>query len=294
MKIITVVSGKGGTGKTSITASLAVMLSRKNKIVAVDCDVDAPNLALALGLERFSQKKKISTSEKAKLVSMKGLSKEACKKLVGICNFGAISFDGKNLTIDKFLCEGCGACSLLYPKNIKLVKVMNGNIMVGKTSYGFYLVSGQLEIGESGSGKIVTEVKNKAFKLANKEKADIMLVDSAAGIGCPVIASLQGSDFVVAVTEPTPSAFNDLKRAIAITQHFMIPYGLIINKYDINKDFAKEIEEFARKNRIPVLGKIKYDKAFVTALTELKPIVVYKKSYAFIFEKILRKIFENL
>ena len=294
MKIITVVSGKGGTGKTSITASLAVMLSRKNKIVAVDCDVDAPNLALALGLERFSQKKKISTSEKAKLVSMKGLSKEACKKLVGICNFGAISFDGKNLTIDKFLCEGCGACSLLYPKNIKLVKVMNGNIMVGKTSYGFYLVSGQLEIGESGSGKIVTEVKNKAFKLANKEKADIMLVDSAAGIGCPVIASLQGSDFVVAVTEPTPAAFNDLKRAIAITQHFMIPYGLIINKYDINKDFAKEIEEFARKNRIQVLGKIKYDKAFVTALTELKPIVVYKKSYAFIFEKILRKIFENL
>lgn len=289
MKTITILSGKGGVGKSSITASLAVLLAKKQKIVAVDCDVDAPNLALVLGLKRFEQQTRISTNEKAKLLSMKGVNP---KKIIEACNFGAISWDKKKkkLLFNSFLCEGCGSCQLLYPKNIKLEKVQNGFINTSKTAYGFKIISGQLKMGESGSGKIVTEVKNKAEQIAKKVNAEIMIVDSSPGIGCPVIASVQGSDFVIAITEPTPAALNDLQRALQVVEHFRIPYGLVINKWDLNKSFSTKIEKFAKKHKIPILGKIPYDKQFVNALVNLKPIVVFDKKFEQMFVKILDKL----
>jgi len=243
MKTITVLSGKGGVGKSSLTASLAVLLSKKHKIVAVDCDVDAPNLALVLGIKKFKTSEKIQTSEKA-VVTAKTCPE--CKKDIDVCIFGAISWDEKNKkpVINKFLCEGCGACLLAFPKKtVKLVKVQNATINTAKTSYDFPIVSGQLKMGESGCGKVVTAVKQKAEKLAMKEHAEIMLVDSSPGIGCPVIASIQGSDYVVAVTEPTPSALNDLQRALKVVEHFKIPCGIVINKYDINTGFTSKIEK---------------------------------------------------
>ncbi|UZE94084.1 MAG: ATP-binding protein [Candidatus Pacearchaeota archaeon] len=289
MKTLTILSGKGGVGKSSITASLAVLLAKKHKVIAVDCDVDAPNLALVLGLKHFKEQKKISTNEKARLISMKGINP---KKLIEICNFSAISWDSKKkkLIFDRFLCEGCGSCHLLYPKNIKLEKVQNGFINTGKTVYGFNIVSGQLKIGESGSGKIVTEVKNKAEENAKKEKAEIIIVDSSPGIGCPVIASIQGSDYIIAITEPSPAALNDLQRVLQVVEHFRIPYGIIINKYDLNRKFSKKIENFADKYKIPILGKIPYDKKFVEALVNLKPIVVYEKNFEKLFLSILEKL----
>ena len=289
MKTITILSGKGGVGKSSITASLAVLLAKKHKIIAVDCDVDAPNLALVLGLKKFSQQKKIQTNEKAKLISMEGIDPKKC---IEVCNFGAISWNSKKkkLVFDRFLCEGCGSCQLLYPKNIKLTKVQNGFINTGKTVYGFNIVSGQLKMGESGSGKIVTEVKNKAERLAKKEKAEIILVDSSPGIGCPVIASIQGSDYIIAITEPSPAALNDLQRVLQVVEHFRIPYGIVINKYDLNKKFSKKIENFSNKYKIPVLKKIPYDKRFVEALVSLKPIIVYDKKYEKLFLNILKNI----
>lgn len=288
MKTITVLSGKGGVGKSSIAASLAVLLAKNRKIVSVDCDVDASNLALVLGIKKFEKQKEISTNEKA-FVNEKARD---CKEILDICTFSAISWDKKkNLpVINKFLCEGCGACQLLCPQGIKLKKVKNAVIGEAKTNYGFSLVSGQLKMGESGSGKVVDEVK----QLAEKNDVELMIIDSAAGIGCPVIASIQGSDFVVAVTEPTPSALSDLKRALQVVEHFRIPYGIVINKYDLNKEFSKKIEKFTEKYKIPLLGKIPYDKKFVEALVNLKPIILYDKKFTKIFQNILKNTFNKL
>jgi len=296
MKTITILSGKGGTGKTTVSSSLAVLLSKIKKIIVADCDADAPNLGLALGIKEndFLNWKQVQTNEKAVLDENKCNS---CKKCFEICNFGAIKWDNeKNKPIfDSLLCEGCGACQLICPNNaIKLVKTNNGKIAFTKTKYGFNLVSGQLNIGSTGSGKVVSLIKEKAEKLAKKENIEIILLDSAAGVGCPVIASIQGSDFIVAVTEPTPSALNDLKRALRTVEQFRIPYGIVINKYDLNKDFSKKIEGFAEKYKIPILGKIPYNKKFVEALVKLTPIVAYDKTFIKIFQDILKNTLNKL
>ncbi len=290
MKTIAILSGKGGVGKSSLTASLAVLLSEKKKLIAADCDVDAPNLALVLGVEKFEKKENIQTSEKAKVVAD---TCPECREHIDVCMFGAISWDEKNKkpVINKFLCEGCGACLLAFPKEtIKLEKIENASINSAQTEYGFPIISGHLKMGESGSGKVVTEVKQKAENLAKKEKADILLVDSSPGIGCPVVASIQGSDYIIAITEPTPSALNDLQRVLRVAEHFNVPYGLVINKWDINKDFTKKVEKFAQENSIQILGKLPHDRAFVDALVNLKPIVEQKPEYKKTFQEILDQI----
>ncbi len=284
-KTITIVSGKGGVGKSSITASLAILLSKKHRIVAADCDVDTPNLNLVFGLrnEDFNSWKELQTNEKARLISMEGINYRKC---IAVCNFGAISYDKKKkkLIFNKFLCEGCGSCQLLYPENIKLVKIKNAKIGVGKTRYGFKIVTGQLKMGESGSGKIVTEVKNTAERIAEKEKADLIIADAAPGIGCPVIASIQGSSYVIAVTEPTPSGLSDLKRVLKVIEHFNIPKGIIINQFDINKKFSDKIISFAKKNKIAVIKKIPYNLSFVNALVAMRPVVEFDKKTAGYFK----------
>ena len=291
MKIITIFSGKGGTGKTTVVSCLAVMLSKERKIAVADCDVDAPNLGLSLGLKEkdYSSFTKIRASEKAELIKEKCTG---CKKCLNVCSFNAIKWNKEqNIPIfDKLLCEGCGTCVIVCPENaIKLKKVENATMSVGN-AYGFGIVSGQLKMGESGSGRIVMEVKRKAGEIARKENAELILVDSSAGIGCPVIASVNGSDYVIAVTEPTPSALSDLKRGLKIVNHFGIPCGIVINKYDLNKEFSNKIEKFANKNKIKILGKIPYNKDFVEALVNLRPAVVYNKK----FEPLFIRILDNL
>ncbi len=294
MEIITILSGKGGTGKTTLSSNIAVLLAKQKKIIIADCDADAPNLGLALGIkeEDFLSWEEVETNEKAIFNSEKC---DSCKKCFEVCNFGAIKWDDKknNPIFDSLLCEGCGACQLICPKNaIKLVRIKNGKIGQIKTKYGFELVSGQLKVGSTGSGKVVSLIKEKAKKLAEKNKAEIILLDSAAGVGCPVIASIQGSDFIAAVTEPTPSALNDLKRALRTVEMFRIPYGIVINKWDLNKDFSKKIEDFAEKYQIPILGKIPYDKKFVKALVNMKPVVEINPEYKKIFNEIIEKILD--
>ncbi len=290
MKKITVLSGKGGVGKSSIAASLAVLLAEKHKIVCADCDVDASNLALVFGLREkdFDEWKKISTNEKARLDEGKC---NGCKKCVESCYFNAIKWneEKKQPIFDEFSCEGCGACEITCPeKAISLVQVENAKIGYGKTKYGFTVVSGQLEMGESGSGKVVAEVR----KLAEEKGkgAEIMVIDAAAGIGCPVIASVVGSDFVIGVTEPTPSGLSDLKRALQMTRHFGIECGIVINKHDLNPEMSKTIEKFAEENSMPVLAKIGYDKNFVNALVNLVPIIEYNPKIRPVFEEILQKL----
>jgi MinD superfamily P-loop ATPase len=292
MKIIAILSGKGGTGKTTLSSNLSVLLSKEKKIVVADCDADAPNFGLALGIKEkeFKNWKNVQTNEKATFNKNKCIG---CKKCVEVCNFGAISWDNiKNKPIfNSMLCEGCGACQLVCNKNaINLVKIDNGRIGSIKTKYGFSLISGQLDIGSTGSGKVVNLIKEKAKEIGQTKNSEILLLDSAAGVGCPVIASIQGSDFIIAVTEPTPSGLSDLKRALKTVEHFRIPCGLVINKWDLNKDFSEKIEKFAQKLKLPILGKIPYDRSFVDALVNMKPIVEIKPSYKKVFEKIIKNI----
>ena len=290
MKKIAILSGKGGVGKSTITASLAVLLSKKKKIIAVDCDIDAPNLGLVLGLRSRDYKwREISTNEKATLIEKKCTG---CKKCADVCNFSAISWGKGRPMFNKMRCEGCGVCLLVCPENaIKLEKVKNASIGVSQT-HGFTIVTGELKMGESGSGKIIIEVKNTASKIA--KNTDIMLIDCAAGIGCPVISSIQGSNYGVIVTEPTPSAFHDMKRSLQILDNFHIPCGIIINKYDLSRNFSRKIEQFAYKNKLSILGKLPYDKKFVEALVRLKPIVEYDEKFEKKFEKILNKIMTGI
>lgn len=290
MKKITVLSGKGGVGKSSLTASLAVVLAEqnKNKIVLADCDVDAANLALLFGIKDLKEKEKVSTNKKAFV----NKNAKNCRKIVDNCAFSAISWNSKkNMPeINRFLCEGCGVCKLLCPKGITIKKVKNAEIGKGITSYGFPIISGQLKMGESGSGNVVNVVKERANNLAQETKAEYLLVDSSPGIGCPVIASIKGSDYIVAITEPMPAAFSALKRVLKVVKHFKVNYGIVINKWDINKSFTKKIESYAKKQGVSIIGKIPYDKNFVKAIVNMKPIVEISPKYKSLFKSIINKI----
>jgi len=290
MKQIVILSGKGGVGKSSITASLAIALSKNNSIICADCDVDASNLALVFGLseEDFVEWNPLSTNEKARINYEKCVS---CKKCVDACYFNAIKWDEieNKLIIDDFSCEGCGVCKLVCPEGaIDLIEVENAKIGYGKTNFGFDVVSAQLEMGDSGSGKVVAEVKNFARKKAGD--LDYFLVDSAAGVGCPVIASVSGSDYAIAVTEPSPAAFSDLKRALSVIEHFRVPVGIVINKYDLNKEYSKKIEDFAKENSLNVLVKIPYNKSFVKALINMIPVIGLDEELKKIFEDLAKKV----
>lgn len=262
MEKIVVASGKGGVGKSMLASSLALLFSKNKKIVACDCDVDAPNLGLWLGVTDYDEREKISTSEKARVVDQKSLDDEVLE----VCRFGAIKKVNGKYIINPLLCEGCGTCKILYPEAIEIKPVRNGELRVKWTKYGFPLVSGQLFPGETGSGKIVEQLRKKAEEF----EYDIMILDSAAGIGCPVIASIRGCDYVVLVTEPTPSGFSDLKRILEVITHFNLPYGVVINKWDINPHFSDRIRKWAGDK---FLGEISYDKKVIDSIVNLNPVI---------------------
>ena len=262
---IAIVSGKGGVGKSMLTSSLVMFFSQKKKVVAVDCDVDAPNLHLWLGEdEKWDETKKVSVSEKPIIDFKKCIG---CGQCVEICAFDALKLRKGKPALNQFFCEGCGACEVVCPvKAITMKKVKNAEIRVKKNVYGFPLISAQLYPGETGSGKIVDQIKEKAEGF----KHELMVLDSPAGIGCPVIATLNGTDFAILISEPTPSGFSDMKRVLTVVNHFKIPYGVVINKWDINPEQSSKIEKWA-KNKL--LGKISYDKQIFRAISNLKPII---------------------
>lgn len=263
MKIV-VASGKGGVGKSMLASSLALLFSKEKKVVACDCDVDAPNMGLWLGVEDSDKSEKISTSEKAEIDKTKCTRCGKCKE---ICRFSAIEIKDSEFKVNPFLCEGCGACEIVCPSGaIKLKEVKNGELREKQTKHGFPIVSGQLYPGEAGSGKIVEVLRKKAEEFEH----DFMIMDAAAGIGCPVIASVRGTDFAVLVTEPTPSGFSDLKRILEIVNHFNVSYGVVINKWDIHKKTSEEIEKWAGKK---LLGKISYDKKVIDSIVDMQPVL---------------------
>jgi len=274
MKEIVVISGKGGTGKTSIVASFAALA--KNHIMA-DCDVDAADLHLILEPEiKYSEE--FSGGKMAKIEPEKCTN---CGKCYELCRFDAVVFnpDNKiNYKIDELSCEGCGVCVHFCGEiAIDFRKSINGRWFISETRFG-PMVHAKLGIAEENSGKLVTIVREKAKEIANKKNLNLCIVDGSPGIGCPVISSITGSDLVLIVTEPTLSGIHDMQRVTQLAQHFNIPVYLCINKWDINPEMTKEIENYAKELGIEVLGKIKYDNSVTKAQIFKKSIIEYNNS----------------
>jgi len=262
---IVVASGKGGVGKSMLASGLSMLLAKSKKIVAVDCDVDAPNLHLWLGLnEKWDKIEEISVSERPMIDSKKC---NGCGRCAEICAFGALKIEKEGPVLNQFFCEGCGACEVVCPSRaIIMKKINNAEIKIKKNIHGFPLVSAQLYPGEVGSGKIVDQIKEKAGKF----NYEIMILDAPGGSGCPVIAALNGADFAILVTEPTPSGFSDIKRVLSIVNHFKIHYKVVINKWDINISLSKKMKKWFGNN---YLGKISYDKKIFKEIASLNPVI---------------------
>ncbi len=277
MKQIVIISGKGGTGKTIITASFASLVGATSSCEAVmaDCDVDAADLHLLLH-PRIKEKHEFKGGGKAIIDKEKCIQ---CGKCVEVCRFDAIKTNSAQLHyIESLSCEGCGICSYVCPeKAIKMEEVVSGEWFISETKYGS-LVHAKMGIAEENSGKLVTVVRENAKTVAEKDSTDYIIIDGPPGIGCPVIASLSGVDVALVVTEPTVSGIHDMERIIGVASHFGIQTAVCVNKYDLNIKNTKAIEEYCQKLNIKVIGKIPFDEIVIKALTNKMPVVEYSDS----------------
>ncbi len=264
MHEIVIISGKGGTGKTSLTGAFA---SLAGSMVLADCDVDAADLHLILE-PQIRQRHNFSGGSQARIDRQACLECGCC---LTACRFDAIH----NFRIDPILCEGCGVCAQICPMDaIRFEPTINGEWYISDTRLG-PMVHARLGIAEENSGKLVTEVRKAAKQIAHQQQADYLLVDGSPGIGCPVIASLSGAHLAVIVTEPTISGLHDLERVLDLTAHFGVAAAVIINKADINPGKCNEIENHCERRDIPVVGIIPYDESFTKAQTEKMTLIEY-------------------
>jgi len=261
MRQIAVISGKGGTGKTIISASLAVLSA---PCVTADCDVDAANMHLML---RHS----VLETYEFRAGQMAGLDRKKCiecQKCVSVCRFKAVD---KNLEIDPFSCEGCGLCAKICAAGaITMKESIAGEWFVSGTDYGPF-VHAKLGIAEDNSGKLVSRVREAARKKAEEAGLDTVIIDGPPGTGCAAMAAITGADFVIIVTEPTVSGLHDLKRAAEVVRHFKIKAGVIVNKYDLNSGKSGEIELFCAKEKLSLLGKIAFSECVPAAVNKGVP-----------------------
>ncbi|MBN2890493.1 MAG: 4Fe-4S binding protein [Bacteroidales bacterium] len=272
MKEIVILSGKGGTGKTSITASFAY-LARHIAVIA-DCDVDAADLHLILK-PTIKRKEDFYSSLEAVIDQEKCIS---CGKCERVCRFDAISSYNRLYDVIGLNCEGCGYCEKVCPVDaIKMKQKLDGEWYISESRYVTPLVHAKLGIGTENSGKLVALVKNIAKQIAERSKKEIVLVDGSPGVGCPVISSLSGANYIVFVTEPTVSGVHDLKRVFELASKYHIPSGLIINKADLNREKTQELIEFAKNENINFLGQLPYDEVFTKAMVTGLSIVEFDK-----------------
>ncbi|MDP8266924.1 MAG: P-loop NTPase [Candidatus Aceula meridiana] len=286
MKQILIISGKGGTGKTVLTAAFASLA--KNAVFS-DCDVDAANLHLILN-PQVEEKHEFRSGKTA--VINKDLCK-SCGLCEGLCRFSAIAEDKLNgiYVVDPISCEGCGFCALACPHSaIEMQENISGDWFVSSTRFGPF-VHAKLGVAEENSGKLVSTVKQMGKELANQGKSEKVVTDGAPGIGCPVIASLSDVDCAIVVTEPSLSGIHDAKRVIKVAKHFQVPVKIVINKFDLNSDMAQKIESFAKQDGIEVVGKIPFDRRIVDCVTQRKSVTEHPdKEVAEPFKKIWEKI----
>lgn len=257
MKELVVVSGKGGTGKTSLVASFAALA--KNKVLA-DCDVDAADLHLVLN-PTIRHREDFSGGRLARILDERCTSCGRCRE---VCRFEAV-LEQDAFSIDPVACEGCGVCVWNCPEEaVAFEPAVNGEWYISETRCG-PMVHARLGIAEENSGKLVTLVRSQARRLAEEGNLDLVIVDGSPGIGCPVIASITGADLVLVVTEPTLSGKHDLERVAELTRHFGIPTLVCINKWDLYPAVAEEIERDAAQRGMRVAGRIRYDRAVTKA-----------------------------
>ncbi|SNX55212.1 ATP-binding protein [Thermoanaerobacterium sp. RBIITD] len=266
MKQIVILSGKGGTGKTTVATTLSTIV--KNKIMA-DCDVEAPNLNIILQGE-IVEKDDFYGKEVAIIDSDKCIQCGLCEKL---CRYDAII----NFKINPYHCEGCGLCMYKCPAGaIKMEEEETGKIIISQLKDKEKIVYAELNPGADGSGKLVTQVRKRASK--NQGGSEYLIIDGTPGIGCPVLASVTGADAVLIVAEPTMSGFEDMKRVLKAISSFKIPSFICINKWDLNKEISREIESYCEENGIFVVGKIDFDETVIKALKSLKNLFEYSDS----------------
>jgi MinD superfamily P-loop ATPase len=264
IKQLAIVSGKGGTGKTTIAAAFASIA--KNKVL-VDCDVDAADLHLLLRPRVLKQEKYYGG--RSPEVNLDQCTQ--CGLCTEVCRFHAI----QNGLVDYVSCEGCGFCSHVCPENaIIMEEAFSGDWFVSDTPYGPF-VHARLGIGEENSGKLVTVVRKQAVEIAKEKNLGLILIDGPPGIGCPVTASLTGVNLILAVTEPTLSGIHDLERILKLSEHFKIPSVVCINKFDINRQNSEKIGSHCDTNGCKIIGEIPYEPKVVEALVHRKTVMEY-------------------
>jgi len=266
VKELLVISGKGGTGKTSIVGAFAVLAESK---VLADCDVDAADLHLLLKptvretREFYGTKKAVLDREKC----------TGCGVCVEVCRFGAIAMGKGRIEIDPISCEGCAVCSYACPRGaIAMEDNLSGHWFLSDTRYG-PLVHARLGVAEENSGKLVTRVRQEARSIAQSQGLEYIITDGPPGIGCPVISSISGVDLALIVTEPTVAGTHDMERILELARHFNIKTMICINKYDLDEGKAEEIERYCHDEGIEVAGKIPFDEEVVNALVRGLPAV---------------------
>ncbi|MGI6035310.1 MAG: P-loop NTPase [Limnochordia bacterium] len=263
-----VISGKGGTGKTSVVGSLAALA--KNKVL-VDCDVDAADLHLLLA-PRARKTYDFSASKEA---VVHGDRCTGCERCVSVCRFDALAMVDDLAAVDPIACEGCGVCAHICPREaIVMEDVISGNWYISDTDYG-PMVHAKLGIAQENSGKLVTQVRREARKIAERAGLDYIIIDGPPGIGCPVISSIAGVDLALIVTEPTVSGIHDLERVLALAEHFGVKTMVGINKYDLDVASTGKIEDYCRDRGALVAGRIPFDEAMVKAVVRGLAVVEY-------------------
>lgn len=281
MKEVTLISGKGGTGKTSLAGSFAALSSNA---VFTDCDVDAANLSLIL-------RPVIQETHEFKASKEAFIRDEQCSRCGlcrDLCRFGAIS---KDFRVDPLFCEGCGVCYYACPdKAIDFEEVASGKWFISQTPYG-PLVHARLGIAEENSGKLVTLVRNRAKEMARDENRNLIITDGPPGIGCPVIASLAGLSVALVVTEPTLSGAHDLERVLAVCRHFGVSACVCINRSDLDAENTHKIEEYCRRLAVPVVGKVPFDKVVTEAMVKGLSVVEYSDGTV---SREIKKIWEEI
>lgn len=274
MKQIVILSGKGGTGKTTIAAALAHLASQTGAAIMVDADVDASNLELVLS-PIIQEEADFSSGKKA---SIDPTLCTACGRCAELCRFDAILPGADAYRVDQLACEGCALCFYRCPAEaIRMDETISGRWFRSDTRFG-PLFHARLHPGEENSGKLVTLVRQKALQLGRNTRADWVIIDGSPGIGCPVIAAATGADLALLVTEPTISGIHDLQRILKTTEHFRISSLVCVNKADINPMRSREIADFCRERGIPVVAQIPYDDVVTRAMVRGQTVMEYGDS----------------